>query len=72
MEMLVFVLYSAWAVYSGNKMISGRVEWLEESGALNKICKAVVSLLVGYVVGVFYLVWWVIKLACNVADGKLF
>ncbi len=72
MEMIIFVLYSAWAVYSGNKMVSGRIDWLEEPGAANKICKAMVSLIAGYAVGVFYLAWWVIKLACKITDGSFF
>ncbi len=72
MGVLIFVLYSAWAVYSGNKMVSGRIAWLEEPGVANKICKSIASLFVGYVIGSVYLAVQIVKIGIRITDGKLF
>lgn len=66
---IIFLLYSAWAVYSGYKNINGKYEWLEQPQLLNKICKGFVILGAGYVFGAFYLVKWIFKLAFYVAGG---
>lgn len=66
---LIFILYSAWALFSGYKVINGRFNWLEQKEPANRVCKALAVLGAGYVVGAFYIVWLVIKLALKVADG---
>lgn len=67
--LIIFLVYSVWAVYSGYKMINGKYEWLECQKTLNKVCKWFVILGAGYVIGAFYLVWMVIKLALRITDG---
>lgn len=67
--LLIFAVYSVWAVYSGYKMINGRYEWLERKETANKVCKAIAVLGAGYLIGGFYLIWWVIKVAFRVTDG---
>ena len=57
--------YTAWAFYSGRKMLDGRYAWLEERQAL----KIPAFLLVGYALGSFYLVLCVVKLAFRITDG---
>lgn len=49
-------LYTIWALYSGYKFMSGRVAWLEEKKPLNVAVKLLLSLIVGYVIAVFYLI----------------
>jgi len=67
--MLIFLIYSAWAVWSGYKWINGRYEWLEQPELVNKICKALAILGAGYVVGAWNIVKWVLRIAIKVAGG---
>ena len=67
--MLIFLIYSAWAVWSGYKWINGRYEWLEQPAITNKICKALAILGAGYVVGAWNIVKWVLRIAIKVAGG---
>ena len=48
--------------YSGWKFITGRNEWLDEPQISNRIAKAIVSLLVGIVIGAFYFVYRALRL----------
>lgn len=66
---LVFIVYSAWAVYSGYKVINGKYEWLERENAVNKVCKGLAILGAGYVIGAFYFCKLIINLAIRVTDG---
>lgn len=58
----IFVLaYSAWALYSGYKILSGRWEWLDRKAPLSIICKLVLGFILGYFVAAFYLFYLFIK-----------
>ncbi len=61
METVLVLAYTAWAIYSGFKVLSGRSEWLDRSAPLNMIVKIVLSILVGYVIGAFYLIYLILK-----------
>lgn len=69
MGALIFLVYSAWAVYSGYKMVNGRYAWLEQEGIVNVICKWLAIIGMGYILGVFYLLKWVVKIALRITDG---
>lgn len=62
MEM-IFMIYMAWAIYSGYKVMSGRSEWLDKRAPVNMIVKFIVSTIVGFMIAVVYLVYLVFKLA---------
>lgn len=62
LEAVILLAYTLWAFYSGYKIVSGRSEWLDQKKPASVICKLVASVLVGYVVGAFYLVALVVKL----------
>lgn len=61
METVLILAYTAWAIYSGFKFLSGRSEWLDRSAPLNIIVKIVLSILVGYVIAAFYLIYLILK-----------
>ena len=61
MGTVLVLAYTAWAIYSGFKVLSGRSEWLDRSAPLNMIVKIVLSILVGYVIGAFYLIYLILK-----------
>ncbi len=61
----LIVAYTIWAIYSGYKVMSGRSEWLDKRAPLNMIVKAVVCTIVGYVIGVFYLILLIIRLVVH-------
>ena len=61
MEELLILAYTVWAIYSGYKVVTGRSEWLDRRAPLNMAVKAILSLLVGYVVAVFYLMYMIVK-----------
>lgn len=67
--LLIFIVYSAWAVFSGYRIINGRFDWLEQKETKNKVCKVLAVLGTGYVVGVLYIGYLVIKVAFKVTDG---
>lgn len=62
MEYALILAYTAWAIYSGYKIVSGRSEWLDRRSPINMIVKAIVCIIVGYIVGVFYLIYLIIRL----------
>lgn len=62
MPAILIILYSVWAVYSGFRVLSGRSEWLDRSAPLCLICKIILSLIVGYFIGVFFLIYLILKL----------
>ena len=66
---LIFLVYSAWAIYSGYKWINGRYEWLEQSELTTRICKGLAILGAGYIVGGWTIVKWVIMLSVRLVDG---
>lgn len=66
---LIFAIYSAWALFSGYNMVNDRYTWLEQPSVANKVCKWLVILGAGYVIGAFYLIYWVIRIALRITDG---
>jgi len=66
MELIILIavfIYTIWAFYVGWRIMTGRIAWLEDVGVLNRIVKTITSLAVGYVIGAFYGVFLVFKLA---------
>ncbi len=59
---IIVLIYSAWAIYSGFKVLTGRSTWLDTKVPVNMIVKIVLSVVVGYVIGVFYLIYLILKL----------
>lgn len=69
METILILIYTAWAVYSGYKFLSGRSEWLDQKGAVNMLIKLALSLAVGYVIAIFYLGYFVFKVLRALFDS---
>ena len=61
METVLILAYTAWAIYSGYKVLSGRSEWLDRRAPLNMIVKIALSVVVGYVIAAFYLIYLILK-----------
>ena len=61
METVLILAYTAWAIYSGYKVLSGRSEWLDRRAPLNMIVKIALSGVVGYVIAAFYLIYLILK-----------
>jgi len=59
---IIMILYVFWAWFAGWKFLTGRIAWCEQPGVPNKIVKAILSIIVGYVIGAFYLIYWIFKL----------
>ena len=55
MKTLLILVYTGWAIYSGYSILTGRSEWLDRRAPLNIAVKAVLSIVVGYVIAMFYL-----------------
>ena len=54
-------MYTGWAIYSGYSILTGRSEWLDRRAPLNIAVKAVLSIVVGYVIAMFYLLYLLFK-----------
>ena len=61
MWMIIFLVYTGWAIYSGYNFLSGRSEWLDNSAILNRIVKIVLSIVLGYFIGAFYFIYLILK-----------
>lgn len=61
METVLILAYTAWAIYSGYKVLSGRSEWLDRRAPLNMIVKIALNVVVGYVIAAFYLIYLILK-----------
>ena len=61
METVLILAYTAWAIYSGYKVLSGRSEWLDRRAPLNMIVKIALSVVGGYVIAAFYLIYLILK-----------
>lgn len=61
MTTVLVLAYTAWAVYSGYRVLSGRVEWLDRRAPINMIVKIALSFAVGYVIAAFYLIYLILK-----------
>lgn len=59
---ILIIAYSAWAIYSGFKVLTGRSAWLDTKAPINMIVKILLSVVVGYVIGAFYLIYLILKL----------
>ena len=58
MEGVIAVVYMLWAIYSGYKVMSRRANWQQ----MNVVVKVILTVVVGYVVGAFYLLYLILKL----------
>lgn len=61
METVLILAYTAWAIYSGYKVLSGRSEWLDRRAPLNMVVEIALSVVVGYVIAAFYLIYLILK-----------
>ncbi|WP_461873837.1 hypothetical protein [Fusicatenibacter sp.] len=61
MKTLLILVYTGWAIYSGYSILTGRSEWLDRRAPLNIAVKAVLSIVVGYVIAMFYLLYLLFK-----------
>lgn len=61
METVLILAYTAWAIYSGYKVVSGRSEWIDRRAPLNMVVKIALSVVVGYVIAAFYLIYLILK-----------
>lgn len=61
MKTLLILVYTGWAIYSGYSILTGRSEWLDRRAPLNMAVKAVLSIVVGYVIAMFYLLYLLFK-----------
>lgn len=61
LSMLV-IIYTGWAIYSGYKFLTGRSEWLDRREPASIVVKGILSILVGYVIAAFYLIYLILKL----------
>ena len=57
---IFLLVYAGWAVYSGLRVMKGRIAWCEEPGLPNKVVKVILSFLIGSVIGAFYLIFIVV------------
>ncbi len=58
---IIILIYTAWAIYSGYKILSGRSEWLDRHTPLNIMIKIILSIIVGYFIAAFYLIYLIFK-----------
>lgn len=66
---IIIIAYSAWAIYSGYKFLTGRSSWLDQKALKNRIVKVLLSIVVGYFIGAFYLVIVIFKIVARVVRG---
>ena len=59
---IIVLIYSVWAIYSGFRVLTGRSVWLDTKAPVNMIVKVLLSVVIGYVIGVFYLIYLNFKL----------
>lgn len=58
---IIALAYLGWAVMVGYRLMSYRSVWLDDRGLPNRIAKFFLSLIVGSLVGGFYLFWLIFK-----------
>lgn len=61
MVTVLALAYTGWAIYSGYQVLTGRSEWLDRRAPLNIAVKAALSIAVGYVIAMFYLLYLLFK-----------
>lgn len=64
---IIICIYTVWGIYSGFKFLSGRSKWLDTKRPLNVIVKCLLSLLLGYIIAAFYLIYLIIKAIARVS-----
>lgn len=64
---IIICIYTVWGIYSGFKFLSGRSKWLDTKRPLNVIVKCLLSLLIGYIIAAFYLIYLIIKAIARVS-----
>ena len=52
---------TGWAFHSGYPVLNGLSEWLDRRAPLNIAVKVVLSIGVGYVIGMFYLLYFLFR-----------
>lgn len=57
-----FVIYTILALIAGYSVLSGRSYWLDRPAPLNMIVKVSLSIVVGYVIGMFYIIYLLFRL----------
>ena len=58
--LLIFLVYSVFAIRWGMRFIDGRFAWLEQPN--HKTVKMVVAIVLGYFLAGFYFVFWCVKM----------
>lgn len=66
MEFILIIAYTAWSYFVGSQLLTGKFWWLDEPIPLNRICKIILCLIVGYFVGGIYLIYLLIKLLWSI------
>ena len=61
MEVILILAYTAWAIYSGYKILSDRSEWLDRRAPINMTVKIVLSVILGYVIAAFYFIYLILR-----------
>ena len=56
-------------IYSGYKFLTGRSPWLDQKALKNRIVKVLLSIVVGYFIGAFYLIIVIFKIVARVVRG---
>lgn len=59
---LLIVVYSIWAIYTGFAIVSGRSVWLDSPTAVSIIVKIILSIIVGYFIAGFYLMYLIFRI----------
>ena len=60
-DSIIVLIYIVCAIYSGHKIVSGRVEWLDRKQPANMIVKGVLILLIGSVVAAFFMIFMIFR-----------
>jgi formate/nitrite transporter FocA (FNT family) len=63
--LIVMLAYMAWALHAGNKVLSGRFEWLDRDATASKVCKFILAFVIGNIIGGFYMIWALWKWMAN-------
>lgn len=59
-DLLIFAVYSFFAIRWGVRFVDGRWSFLEKPG--NRLLKMIISIILGYVLAGLYFVLWCIKM----------
>ena len=59
---IIAIAYLAWAIYAGNRILTGKSQWLDGDGAANKTCKFILAFLIGSAIGAIYIWIFIWKL----------